>query len=627
MARRGQGRRRPPDGALRYSGAARQREEKSVPRWRRVQGVPAPSSEVDRLSTHARAGVADVHIAAYDPTVGFTRAVVEEVAATFRPAASPRDIARRAHLLPRVDERRARPMIRRAARNAGTARPDTSKARFTTSSTSSAIPAESSRARRVLEENGLLVVVIGALGAALLLLGPALLVSDSWLALVAGREIAAHGLPSHDGIAVLTHGTRWTDQQWLAQLILYAEWALGGLRLAVIVNVGLVALTFASAVVAARLRGASARSVLYVTVPCLFVAPWSWQVRPQTVVLPLFVWTVYLLTRDVRRPSRITFVVFPVLVVWANLHGSVVFGATLTTLAGLAGIVRDRRFSLRAFTFVALPWACVLASPYALQLPAYYKLMLVDAPLARYVVEWQPAYPALLTAMFYMVAIATVIVVVARRRRFNGYELSILSLTLVEAVLAVRGIVWFALVAQLLVPFALDGIVRTRQPRSQRHRLDRLLAFTTVVALLAALIAVARRPQAWFEREWPGQAAATVAQQPRSTRVFASDRLADWLLWRVPSLRGRIAYDVRFELLDRGQLDPLLDFADQRGPDWARIAADYGTVVLDLRRHPARLASLRSEPATAVVYEKANEVAVVRRAEAGRVTTTTADAR
>ena len=459
----------------------------------------------------------------------------------------------------------------------------------------------------------MLVVLLGLLGAALLLLGPALLVSDSWLGFVAGREIATHGLPSHDGIAVLTHGTRWTDQQWLAQLILYGEWALGGLRLAVIVNVGLVTLTFASAVVAARLRGASARSVLYLTVPCLFVAPWSWQVRPQTFALPLFVWTVYLLTRDVRRPSRLAYAVFPALIVWANLHGSVVLGATLTTLAGLAGIARDRRLSLRSVAFVALPWACVLASPYALQLPAYYRLMLVDAPLARYVVEWQASRPAPLTAMFYAVAVATLIIIASRRRRFNAYELSILSLTFVEAVLAVRGIVWFALAAQLLVPLALDGTARATQPRQRTRRLDRLLAYTAIVVLLAAVVVVARRPQAWFERNWPGQAATVVAQQPRSTRVFASDRLTDWLLWRVPSLRGRIAYDVRFELLDRRQLDPLLDFADQHGSDWIRITAGYDTVVLDLRERPKRLARLRSEPTATVVYEKPNEVAVVTR--------------
>ncbi len=463
-------------------------------------------------------------------------------------------------------------------------------------------------------------MLLGLLGAALLLLGPALLVSDSWLGFAAGREIATHGLPSQDGIAVLTHGTRWTDQQWLAQLILYGEWAFGGLRLAVIINVGLVTLTFASAVVAARLRGASARSVLYVTVPCLFVAPWSWQVRPQTFALPLFVWAIHLLTQDVRRPSRVTLIVFPALIVWANLHGSVVLGATLTTLAGIASVVRDRRGSLRSFAFVALPWACVLASPYAMHLPAYYKLMLFDAPLAHYIVEWQPSRPAPLTAMFYAVAVATLAAAVSRRGRFNGYELSILSLTFVEAILAIRGIVWFALTAQLLLPRALDRTVRANQPRQRKRQLDRLLALTAIVVLLVALVVVASRPPAWFERDWPGQAATEVAQQPQSARVFASDRLADWLLWRVPSLRGRIAYDVRFELLDRRQLDPLLDFTDQRGPDWPRIAAGYEIIVLDLRRHVTRLARLRSEPATAVLYEKANEVAVLRRGRSKRAT-------
>ena len=470
-----------------------------------------------------------------------------------------------------------------------------------------------SRALVVVEENGLPVVLTALLGAALLLLAPALFVSDSWLALAAGREVAVHGLPTHDGIALLTQGRRWTDQQWLAQLILYGEWVLGGLRLAVIANVGLVVLTFASAIGAARLRGASARSVFYVTVPCLFIAPWAWQIRPQTFALPLFVWTVHLLTRDVRRPSRAALAVFPMLVVWANLHGSVVLGATIATVAGVAAIARDRRVSFRAAAFVLGPWGCVLASPYAFHLPAYYRLVLVDARFARYVVEWQHTRPAPLTAVFYAVAIATLALVAMRRRRFNGYELSILALTLVEANLAIRGIVWFGLATQVLVPFALDDILHPPPRSSWLGRLDRVLAGLAIAALVATLVVVARRPQGRLERDWPGQAALALAEQPRSATVFTSDRLADWLLWRVPSLRGRIGYDSRFELLDSRELDPLLDFADQRGPDWARAAADYDVIVLDLTQHAGRLASLRSDRSLTIVYVKVGEVAVFRR--------------
>src|SRR6058998_945644 len=75
--------------------------------------------------------------------------------------------------------------------------------------------------REFLAENALLVTLVALLGALLLLVGPALLVQDSWLALVAGREIVQHGVPAHDSIVVMTHGARWVDQQWLAQLFFY----------------------------------------------------------------------------------------------------------------------------------------------------------------------------------------------------------------------------------------------------------------------------------------------------------------------------------------------------------------------------------------------------------------------
>ena len=34
--------------------------------------------------------------------------------------------------------------------------------------------------------------------------------------------------------------------------------------------------------------------------------------------------------------------------------------------------------------------AAIFVSPYGLELAHYYKLMLVDAPFARYITEWQP---------------------------------------------------------------------------------------------------------------------------------------------------------------------------------------------------------------------------------------------
>ena len=55
------------------------------------------------------------------------------------------------------------------------------------------------------------------------------------------------------------------------------------------------------------------------------------------------------------------------------------------------------------------------------------------------------------------------------------------------------------------------------------------------------------------------------------TRVFATSRDADWILWRIPELRGRLAYDVRFEIYDRETFERIVRFRGEQGEDWKSI--------------------------------------------------------
>jgi len=59
-------------------------------------------------------------------------------------------------------------------------------------------------------------------------------------------------------------------------------------------------------------------------------------------VVPLFALLVYLLARDSRRPSARVYWCLPLLVVWANLHGTVTMAAGLVALHG-AVILFERR--------------------------------------------------------------------------------------------------------------------------------------------------------------------------------------------------------------------------------------------------------------------------------------------
>ena len=66
-------------------------------------------------------------------------------------------------------------------------------------------------------------------------------------------------------------------------------------------------------------------------------------------------------------------------------------------------------------------------------------------------------------------------------------------------------------------------------------------------------------------------------------RVWADDRNADWLLWKLPQARGRIALDIRYELLSKPQFEDLVAYHDRSGEHWRTAARGYGTIVLDPR--------------------------------------------
>ncbi len=87
----------------------------------------------------------------------------------------------------------------------------------------------------------------------------------------------------------------------------------------------------------------------------------------------------------------------------------------------------------------------------------------------------------------------------------------------------------------------------------------------------------------------------TSGTDPPRPRVFASDRDADWLLWREPRLAGRMAFDIRFELDSRAQIRRLYNFFGRIGPHWEAVADGYQVIVLDRHAHERVRRSLLHE--------------------------------
>lgn len=465
-------------------------------------------------------------------------------------------------------------------------------------------------------------VALGAMYAVILVwLLPFEVVQDTWLTLVGGREIAAAGLPTHDSLTVMTSGERWIEQQWAAKLVFYGLVELGGLHLALLVHVAVLVAAFVGAMAAARALGASRTAVFWVAAASMFVSPWAWQMRSQTFAFPLFVALLWLLASDSRSPSRRVLLVVPLLALWSNVHGSVVLAAALVGLRGVTIVARAKgrgepAAKLRAGFLLAAPAVAIVASPYGLALLGYYRSLILNPAIGRYVDEWGPSTFPRDWAFFALAGAA--VWLLGRSRAATGFEKLALLATIASALTAGRNAVWFSLCTVVVLPSVVEEVWRVRRFEAPTRVRAVVWLARANVAAAAALVA----GTVAFERDataaYPARAAATVADVAASdetVRVLAADRYADWLLWSEPQLAGRVAYDVRFEMFTPAQFRRLAAFEARLGRDWKRFADGYRVVVLDRRANPALERAFRRERGARVLYRDGSLAVVLRSRE------------
>ncbi len=449
---------------------------------------------------------------------------------------------------------------------------------------------------------------------------PGELLSDSWLVVLGGREIVAHGLPHHDTLAIWTQGREWVDQQWLGQLAFYGLYALGGIKLALVGHVTAAGTAFVAALAAARWRGGSTRSVCWLALPSIFLLVWgSWNARAQSLALVLFVALIWLLIADARKQSRRVFLVLPLLALWANVHGTAVTGALLVVLWGLTYAAERRKlpwrtWAPRAAVLCLAPIACLFASPYAADLPGYYHLMLTNSGLRQYIVEWRPTAPSLQTAPFFGIAFLAVWLVGRCRERLLPYEKVILGLTLLMALESIRSVIWFTLAALMLVPVALDGVLKPNVSAMRFKLLNGALVAASLAGVIATSAVIAAKPGSWAMREYPNgvlTAVDRVQSRDPHVRVFANEMYSDWLLLARPELKGRVAFDIRFELTSKTEIRRIVDIR-RRVEGWRQAVSAYGLFVLNKGPEGPLAAALLREPGAKLVYRGHDAIVVWR---------------
>ena len=462
-------------------------------------------------------------------------------------------------------------------------------------SSQTTVPARSRSGVQVwMEANALYIAAVAAVVVMSAAGVPAHLSQDGWLALVAGRIIAEHGIPFHDYLTVMAYARPWHDQQWLAQLVIYELYQLGGMALFTIFYVVMTGLSFAGAIAVARSLGADDRHITWMLpIGGFFYLATAVSIRTQGFAYPLFVATLWLLATAVRRPDdRRVYLVFPMLVLWANLHGSVTLGVGMAVIYGallLVEGVRARGWGglahRRGLAFVIGGPLCLLITPYGLSIIAYYRATLFNPEFSKLVTEWQPVTAYMILAVpLLLLIVATVWAIGRSGVKTPAFDQLVLIVLALGAIFAVRNITWFGLAVMMLLPATITGLARRKPPAPRRTRLNVAIAWTSVTLVLVAIVVTAARPASWFERTYPTRAVSVVegvmARAP-ATKVFADVRFADWLVWHDPKLAGHIAYDTSFELLTDNQLSSLAHIGVALLPGSHDILAPYSLLVLN----------------------------------------------
>jgi hypothetical protein len=329
--------------------------------------------------------------------------------------------------------------------------------------------------------------------------------------LATGRYILAHGIPPHDLFSYTAPNFSWIDHEWLSDTLTAALWGVGGF--------GLVAGFFA---------------VLWTA--AIAIASRTWQ-------LPIWLLGLAAVTNQITaRPTAWTalglallmwlvgakkyWLVVPLFLLWANLHGGFVIGFVVLILAALW----DRRWWL----ILAVSVLATFVNPYGPRLYVEIWRTLSDPLIHSFIKEWGPLQIGITTGAFIFVYLFVI--------GFRGFRLkqdALAMFLLVSGLLSARQFQLFMLAA--LAPIAelyrigMDWLVERWHTRAY---------LVPVAACVLLVIPIAM--EIWNPGgDIPVKELANLKTTPCAGRLFNDYDYGGYIIWLLPGTKvfidGRMA--------------------------------------------------------------------------------------
>lgn len=367
---------------------------------------------------------------------------------------------------------------------------------------------------------------------------------DTYWQVKVGQWILDSGsLPRTDSFSFTMTGQPWISTQWLAQTIYAIVFGAFGWTGLVVLTSASVALTFAllARFLCDRLQNAPALILLL----CVFAigAP-HFLARPHTLALPVMVaWVAGLMEVAERRhapsPSLLSIWLLPLMVLWANLHGSFILGLALVGPIALEAPwnvqpSNRKECALRWFGFWLAAVLAACLTPYGWNsLLAAQKILSLGQALSL-IAEWRPVdlskWEGLQLCLF-----AGFGGILLMRARFSPARILLLLGLFYMALSHSRNVDVFALLSPVILatPLAanLEGARKFEKASSAQSRWNIFSVMAVAASVCVFTFAIASMRRYSPPVATSPAAAIAVLQERKVSRVFNDYDFGGYLIW------------------------------------------------------------------------------------------------
>ena len=308
---------------------------------------------------------------------------------------------------------------------------------------------------------------------------------DTYWHMATGEWILVHGrVPDHDVFSYTQAGRAWVAHEWLSEALMALAARVAGWAGVTVLFAALVG--GATWMLVRRLSlSLGGLTLITTTILALACMTGSLLARPHLFMLPLLVaWTVEMLAaRDADRAPRLVFA--PLMILWANLHGSWVFGFVVAGAFGLEALTApgaDRLKVLRGWGLFGLAAVvCAAINPHG---PAalLFPFQVTSMAVLPHITEWR-AEDFSHVSTFAMVLLATLFVCLGRGVKVPTFRLLLLLALLFMSLQHVRHQLVLAAIAPLLLAGPLAEALGHEPARSKLSR-PLLIGFGVACVLL-----------------------------------------------------------------------------------------------------------------------------------------------